>query len=358
MADLHLERAEARRIAVRAQLLSAERPVELLPLVEQLTFLQLDPTAAIAPSADLIVWSRMGSSYRPEQLQQAIEHDRTMFERKSQDDPTQPPFAMIRPTSDLGLHLSPTAGFPREHAWIAANESFHQDVLNRLASAGPLLSRDIADTSTVPWVSTGWTHNQNVTRMLELLVARGEVATAGRIGRQRTWDLAERVYPPFEFVPEEEAARIRDARRLRALGIARAQMVGDAGVPATVEGSKLRWRVDPDAVGRPFSGRTALLSPFDRLIHDRVRSQDLFEFEYLLEMYKPAEKRRWGYFALPILHDDRMVGKLDAAADRKAGVLRVNAIHEDVPFTATMRADVDAEIADLAGWLGLEVAVG
>ena len=192
-------------------------------------------------------------------------------------------------------------------------------MLARLRDAGPLLSRDVPDTSTVPWVSTGWTHNQNVTRMLEFLVARGEVATAGRIGRQRTFDLAERVYPAgVETLPLEEAKRIRDERRLRALGIARAPMVGDAGEPVSVEGSSREWRVDPDALGRPFTGRTALLSPFDRLIHDRIRAQEVFEYEYLLEMYKPADKRRWGYFALPILHDDRLVGKLDAIADRKA----------------------------------------
>ena len=109
--------------------------------------------------------------------------------------------------------------------------------------------------------------------------------------------------------------------------------VGDAGEPAVVEGVKGEWRVDPAALGEDFEGRTALLSPFDRLVHDRVRAEELFDFEYTLEMYKPAAKRRWGYFALPVLHDDRLVGKVDATADRKASVLRVNAIHEDVKFT-------------------------
>ena len=109
--------------------------------------------------------------------------------------------------------------------------------------------------------------------------------------------------------------------------------VGEVGEPAVVEGVKGEWRVDPRYLGGEFKGRTALLSPFDRLIHDRVRTEELFDFEYTLEMYKPAAKRRWGYFALPILHGDRLVGKLDAIADRKAGVLRVNAIHEDVSFS-------------------------
>jgi uncharacterized protein YcaQ len=98
-----------------------------------------------------------------------------------------------------------------------------------------------------------------------------------------------------------------------------------------------------------------LLSPFDRLVHDRVRLLELFEFEYVLEMYKPKAGRRWGYFALPILHDDRLIGKLDATVDRRAGALVVHAVHEDVPFTPTMAGAVRHEIDDLAGWLGATV---
>jgi len=360
MTALQLDRDEARRIAIRAQRLDANRETDLLALVEQLTFLQLDPTAAVAPSADLIAYTRLGASYRPEHLQQAIEVDRTMFEHTSQDDPVYPSVAMVRPVADLPLHrpamaLAPRYEKPRE--WLAANESFRRDVLARLRDAGPLLSRDIADTSVVPWPSTGWTNNKNVTIMLEVLAARGEVATAGRIGRQRTWDLAERVWAAASTpqLTAEEATRLRDERRLRSLGVARAVMVGDAGEPARIDGSKLEWRVDAAALNQPFTGRTALLSPFDRLTHDRVRAQELFEFEYILEMYKPAAKRRWGYFALPILHNDRMVGKLDAVADRKAGMLTVTAIHEDVPFTPSTAEAVDAEIDALAGWLGVSV---
>ncbi len=323
--------------------------------------LQIDPTAAIAPSADLVVWSRLGSSYRPEHLKQALEQDRILFELD----------AMIRPMRDLGLHLREASDWPRDerrHTWLRDNDRFRLDILDRLASSGPLTSRNIPDTSVVPWPSSGWTNDRNVTQMLEFLSRRGEIAIAGRIGRERLWDVPERVYPADVEIPSREgAARIRNERRLSALGIARPRArqmpmepidVGEAGEPAVVEGVKGQWRVDRNALGNDFRGRTALLSPFDRLVHDRVRALVLFDFDYTLEMYKPAANRRWGYYALPILHEDRLVGKLDAAADRKASVLRVNAIHEDVPFTAEMRTAVIAEIADLASWLGLAAVQG
>jgi len=338
-------------------MLDAPRPTDLVETVRQLTLLQIDPTAAVAPSADLVAWSRLGSSYQPAQLQRALEQDRTLFEFN----------ATIRPMGDLGLYLADMATWPtREGAreWLRANDRFRRDILDRLGTSGPLLSRDIPDTSVVPWPSTGWTNDRNVTQMLEFLMMRGEIAIAGRRGRQRVWDLGERVYPTnTTVVPSDEARRARNERRLRSLGIAREKTtavpvepwdVGDAGEPATIEGVSGTWRVDPEALGKPFEGRAALLSPFDRLIHDRVRAVDLFDFEYLLEMYKPKASRRWGYFALPVLHHDRLVGKVDATADRKGSKLRVDAIHEDVPFSRAMATAVGTELEDLASWLGLE----
>jgi uncharacterized protein YcaQ len=351
-----LTKAQARRIAVRAQMLEAARPSELLDVVQQLTLLQVDPTAAIAPNADLVAWSRLGSAYDPAELKQALEQDRTLFELG----------ALVRPMSDLGLYLADAAVWPsydKQRDWLRDNDRFRRDILELLGSSGPLTSRDVPDTCVVPWASTGWTNNRNVTQMLEFLMMRGEVAIAGRVGRERLWDVADRVYPADVALPSvEEAERRRNERRLAALGIARKKTVavpvepwdvGDAGEPAVVEGVKGEWRVDPAALGKAFDGRTALLSPFDRLVHDRSRAEELFDFEYTLEMYKPAAKRRWGYFALPILHEDRLVGKLDAAADRKASVLRVNAIHEDQKFTRAMTKAVEAELEDLASWLGV-----
>jgi uncharacterized protein YcaQ len=371
MAQVHrLTRPDARRIAVRAQLLTGQRPPDLLTVVRQLTMLQLDPVSAVAPSADLVAWSRLGSAYEPKHLQGAVA-DRDLIEL----------LAFLRPAEDLALYrgeMAEWAGngeanewkvFRRE--WVAANDRCRRDILDRLRKEGPLPSRELPDTCDKPWESTGWTNNKNVTKLLDFMVGRGEVAVAGRKGRERLWDLAERVYPDHPVIPAAEAALERDRRRLRALGIARvtgpaqsfepAVVGGVAGEPAVVEGVRGEWQVDPaylhgpDGLAEPFEVRAALLSPFDRLVHDRVRAADLFEFEYQLEMYKPVANRRWGYYALPILYGDRLVGKLDAAADRKAGVFTVNAVHEDVPFTADMAEAINAEIAGLAAWLNLEL---
>jgi uncharacterized protein len=351
-----LTKADARRIAVRAQVLDVPRPNDLLAVVQRLTLLQIDPTAAIAPSADLVAWSRLGATYQPAQLRQALEVDRTLFEHN----------ALVRPMGDVGLYLASAAEWPsheRPRVWMRDNDRFRRDILELLAHSGPMSSRDIPDTCVVPWASTGWTNNRNVTQMLEFLMMRGEVAIAGRVGRQRLWDLAERVYPADVHVPSvDEANRIKNERRLASLGIARQKTsvmpvepgdVGEAGEPAVVEGTSGEWRIDPAALDGDFAGRTALLSPFDRLVHDRARTRELFDFEYTLEMYKPAANRRWGYFALPVLHEDRLVGKVDAVADRKASALRVHAIHEDVKFSRAMTRAVQAELEDLAAWLGL-----
>jgi uncharacterized protein YcaQ len=350
-----LSRQEARRIAVRAAGLSADRPTDLLALVEHLSALPVDQTAAIAPSFDLVPWSRMGASYHPRDLVELLE------QRELYDDGD-----AIRPMADLRLHRaemerSPTWEGTRD--WLEANELFRSEVLAILDADGPLPSRSVHATAQVPWRSSGWNTDRNVQMMLSCLLARGEVAVAGRVRGQRTYDLAERVYPPgVAAVPLDEARSTRNARRLRGLGLARSTgtvlpgepvHVGEAGAAAVVDGVPGSWRVEPEQIGRPFRGRTALLSPFDPLCRDRARTAELFEFEYVLEMYKPAAKRRWGYFALPILYGDRLVGKLDATADRKAGRLFVDAVHEDVPFSRAMTTSVDAEITALAAWLGL-----
>jgi uncharacterized protein YcaQ len=366
MTTHQLSREQARRIAVRAQWLHRDRPSGLLELVRQLTLLQVDLTPAVAPSADLVAWSRLGSAYSAADLESAL-GDQALVEVQG----------MIRPAEDLALYRAEMAAWDQgglaggwrksNRDWVAANKGCRLDVLDRLRADGPLRAQDIPDSCVVPWRSTGWTNNRNVLRLLEFMEARGEVAVVGRhaqAGRDRLWDLAERVFPDDNVVAAAEAARIRAQRRLRSLGIARArgpecpvepQDVGQVGEPAVIDGVRGGWRVDPTQLDQPFSGRAALLSPIDRLVYDRKRMTEIFEFDYQLEMYKPAAKRRWGYYALPILYGDRFVGKLDATSDRPAGVLRVNAIHQDTPFTKAMNTAIHREITSLATFLNLTV---
>ena len=365
MLDVHrLSRRDARRMAVRAQLLDRARPAGLVDVVRRLTMLQVDATSAVAPSADLVLWSRLGSSYAPTQLRAAVD-DRTVIDLRG----------MLRPRDDIALYREDMAQWPgrgevrnykrAQRDWVETNDACRRDIIRRLRTSGPLTASELPDTCVKMWASSGWNNSKNVTMLLDFMVQRGEVAVAGREGRDRLWDLAERVYPDDPVVPADEAERIRNEKRLRALGIARARGpecpvepidVGAAGEPAVVDGVAGEWRVDPAQLDLPFAGRTALLSPLDRLLYERHRMRELFEFDYALEMYKPVSKRRWGYYALPILYNDQLVGKVDATFDSKAGLLRVDAVHEDVPFSKTMAAAVDGEIADLARWLELNRA--
>jgi uncharacterized protein len=360
-----LSQQDARRVALRAQLLTAGRPTDLMAMVRHLTLLPTEPTAPIATSYDLLCWSRLGSAYDPDELTEAVEDFRLVHY-----------LGFYRPVEDLPLHRAEAPYWPGRGelkpwvhevaGWFADNEECRQDILATLRAEGPLRATRLPDTCQRTWGSTGWTNNKNVQQMLWYMLQRDEVAVASSTGREKLWDLAERVYGDAPLPDPDEALAERDRRRLRSLGIARPKgpadraeptYVRDAGEPAVVEGLKGAWRVDPTYLEDldAFEGRAALLSPFDRLVMDRKRLDALFGFDYVLEMYKPKAHRMWGYYALPVLYGDRLVGKLDAAAERDEGVLRVDAVHEDEPFSRVMKAAVDAEIEDLATWLGLEV---
>ena len=167
--------------------------------------------------------------------------------------------------------------------------------------------------------------------------------------------MAERVHPvDAPEIDAGEAEHLRAQRRLRFLGIARPKQFGAIGVKVEIEDVPGEWVADPDLLERPFVGRTALLSPFDRLVYDRERAFDLFGFEYRLEIYVPPSRRRWGYYVLPLLHRDRLVARADVKADRKESVLRVPAFHVE---DGASGADIEAarsQVDTLADWLQLD----
>lgn len=352
-----LTRDQARRIAVRAQLLDAERPTDVVEVAEQLGAIKIDPTATIATAEHTILWSRIGADYENFQLQKSVESDRQLFEFDGS----------FRPASLLPLMIPAMRQWPRRASsreWLEANDTFRTEVLARLRGEGPLLAADIPDTAAVIRPPDGWYGANQVVHMLDFLQRQGEVAVVGREGRHRRWDVAERVYP--QGLPEydlETAERLLDERRLQAAGIAKQKSpwtpVGDAGEPATIEGSKRRYRVDPRALAaleEQEDGRVAFLSPYDGILFDRPRLLEIFDFEYVLEQFKPKAQRKYGYFSHPILMGDRFVGMLEAEVDRKTETLVVSAVHEFLPFEAEEDEMVRSEINDLAEWLGVTVS--
>jgi hypothetical protein len=261
--------------------------------------------------------------------------------------------------------------------WLQVNEPFRRYLLAEMRERGPLLSRDFEDRAVEPWASTGWTGNRNVSQMLEFLSARGEIAIVGRTGTQRIWDLAERWFPETEPLTAAEADRRLVRQRLRSLGIARRAVieqpqvvsqtrqpltcgdtvVGGLAVPISIVGVDGDWVADPDALATmdtPLPARTTLLSPFDRLIHDRERTAALFNFQYKLEMYVPKDQREYGYYVLPVLHGDRLIGRVDPELDRKQKVLRVHAAYLEPDAPDGAEALVVGALHELAEWLGAE----
>jgi uncharacterized protein YcaQ len=183
-----------------------------------------------------------------------------------------------------------------------------------------------------------WWGTRKVGLMLEVLAARGEVAVVGRRGKQRVWDLAQRWYPESETLTWAQAERLAEERRLRALGVVR-------------DKRKDRWLAHPDATDGPVPDRATLLSPFDRLIHDRDRTEALWDFLYRLEMYVPKAKREHGYYVLPLLVGDRLVGRAEPVFDAKTKTLRV--------LGAWGETDrLPEALDDLAAWLGADSIEG
>src|SRR5437016_2537268 len=295
----------ARRIAVRAQALDG-RASGILETVRRLGCLQIDPIATVATPQQLVLWSRLGA-FDIAELDRLLWNERKLFESG----------AFIRPIEDYPLILARMrrkrtdkyASERRGTEFLQKNAPFRRYVLRELERRGPLLSRELVDTSVRTWESGGWYGNRNVTVMLELLERHGRVAIVGRRGGHRLWDLAERWFPPVEPPPLEEAERLLAEKRWRALGV---RSDRDGG-----------WEAHPDVQDGRIPARTTFLSPFDRLIYDRDRAEALWDFRYRLEMYVPRAKREFGYYVLPILRGDRVVGRIEPVFDRKAGVLRV-----------------------------------
>ncbi len=399
-APLILSPQTARRLAVIAQHLEAPRPnptkADLLNTIQRITCLQLDPINVVARTQLLVPFSRLGP-YDPAHLDALLWEDRALFEYWAHaasivlaDD-----YPLFRPH----MHEREVAGGvwrQRVRDWLDANDAFQQALLDELARRGPLFAEQIESRAAVPWpYPNSWGSGSDVGIMLEILWLRGHVTTTGRqgsgYGLKKQWGLmahqvGDRVHAPAA----DRHALVRRAaeRALLALGPARLRDVrryftrhnypGLAQVLAELlaEGVTLPvvirdddgdwpgpWHLHCDLLPElerarrgDWQPQTVLLSPFDNLIADRDRTELLFNFFYRSEIYTPAAKRQYGYYVMPILHGERIIGRVDPKMDRQAGRLLVNAVHLEpgVNSNGETRTAVEKAVESLAGFLGAE----
>ena len=326
---IEVTQEEARRIAVRAQLLDGSA-TDVLDTVRRLGFLQMDPISTVAPPQYLVLWSRLGA-YDRSTLDRLLA-ERKLFEWN----------AFIWPREDLPLiqaRMRERWSHLKRDQWakefLKEQSGLRRYVLRELERRGPLPSRELEHTDARYHERTVWWGTRaQLTWMLELLHLRGQIAVAGRLGTHRVWDLAQRVYPKTETVPAAAARRARAEKRFRSLG---------------VKLERGRLLVHPDADARPVPTRTTFLSPFDRLIHDRARTEALWDFHYRLEMYVPKTKREYGYYVLPILHGDDLVGRIEPVFDRKTRTLRIEGVWWE---TGKREVPLDDPLRQLAAFLG------
>jgi uncharacterized protein len=330
--------AEARRIAVRAQLLDGSAS-GVLETVLRLGSLQMDPISTVAPPQYLVLWSRLGPYDRAE-LDRLLWKEKKLFEWN----------AFIYPIESLPLiraRMREPWGHYKWQRWakefLKEQAGLKRYVLRELERRGPMPSRELEhqaarfDERTV-W----WGTRAQLTWMLGLLERRGKIAVAGRASGQRLWDLAERWYPETETVPLAEARRLLEEKRFRALG---------------VKVEKGRLIAHPDADDGRVGNRITFLSPFDRLVYDRDRNEALWDFFYRLEMYVPKAKREYGYYVLPILLGDRIIGRIEPVFDRKAGVLRVEGVFAEPGAPSSAGLGIARAARRLARWLGAKEVV-
>jgi uncharacterized protein len=384
----------ARRLFLSRQRLTGPWPAPAAPAAvmataTDLASLQLDPISVVARSHLLVLWSRLGR-YDPAVLEALLWRERRLFEYWAHA-------AAIVCTDDLPIHSLLMRRYPSDHnahnrrlrAWLAANQALRRSILRQLRTAGPLPTRALEDRAETSWQSSGWTAGRNVDRMLDVLWTQGRVMVAGRQGQQRVWDLAERWLPawaPTRRPPERVVVRLAVQRSLRALGVATARDIdrhftagrypGLTAVLAGLErdGRVERVRVADDGTEWPgpwyvhaddlpllerleagdWRPRTTLLSPFDNLIIDRERTRRLFGFHFRMEIYVPRAARRYGYYVLPVLHGDRLIGRVDPAMDRRRGRLVVNAVHAEPDAPAAAGPAVAGALEDLAAFLGAD----
>jgi len=383
----------ARRLVVSRQRLAGVYPqagtAAMLDVIRDLGCLQLDPISAVSRSHTLVLRSRLGAYDRAD-LDRLLWQERSLFEFWAHA-------ASIVLTEDYPVHAfqmnvwreSASAWGERVRLWVEQNAGLRQHILEEISAKGALPSSYFEDSSVDSWYSSGWTSNRNVSQMLGHLWDTGVIMVANRKNNHRYWDLAERCLPewtPREPLPPHELTARAAQKSLRALGVGTAKHIQAhytrsrypelGAVLKTLEADGLIERIKIQDGGTEWSDtwyihradlpllerleagdwqpRTTLLSPFDNLICDRNRTERLFDFNFRIEIYVPKVKRQYGYYVLPILHGDRLIGRIDPLVDRKQNTLTVNAVYAepDAPDDRETARAVADSIQELAAFVG------
>lgn len=359
------------------------QPTDILSTVQRMSLLQIDTINIVARSPYLVLFSRLGH-YQPQWLDNALSQGELMEYWAHE--------ACFLPRSDFALvrhrMLSPDKmGWKYRQAWMNEHAAEIERLIAHIQENGPVRSADFEHPRKG---ASGWWEWKPHKRHLEGLFTAGKVMVVERRNFQRVYDLTHRVMPHWDdqrdLLTQEAAEALMLENSARSLGIFRPQWLADyyrlrqpvlapvlekwqreqIVTPVYVETLGEMWLhnallplLSQAEEGRLQATHSAVLSPFDPVVWDRKRAEQLFNFSYRLECYTPASKRQYGYFVLPLLHKGQLVGRMDAKMHRKTGVLEIIALYleEGVKVTATLDKGLTAAITDFAAWQGARQVV-
>ncbi len=347
----------------------------------------------MARSPLLVLWSRLGG-YDVADLEALLWKDRLLFEYWAHA-------ASLVLVEDFPIFQMQMRRFSRGNGvwaqrtrtWLKVNDPFRQYIMDEMARRGPLYAQEIDDRSVQPWQSSGWTNSRNVSTMLGFMWEQGDITVTRRegagFGLKKQWGLLEQHMPDWAGVeprPQREVVRSAAQKSLKALGVATEKQIQNHYIrggyadlskvlqgliedglvrPAAIHENGHEWAGDwyihvdtladlDDLHDEEGEGRTTLLSPFDNLIADRERTEQLFGFIYRSEIYTPKAKRQYGYYVMPILSGARLIGRIDPKMDRKTKILHVYAVYREAetPDSLAVTRAVDGAIGQLGRFLG------
>lgn len=378
---MHLSHMAAQALLLAVQgLLQPPSPqatkADVLSTIRRMHVLQIDTIHVVARSPYLVLWSRLGD-YQQMWLDELLAEGH-LFEYWSHE-------ACFLPIEDYPLYRSLMLnrihnGWLRANTWVDENREQVERMLAFVRERGEVRSSDFVRNDGQKGTWWNW-KPEKIT--LEMLHTVGELMIARRHNFQRIYALREQVLPDWDdtqVLPIEEVHRTRALRAVQALGVTTAVWAADYFRTAkrdsqplletlADEGALMRVEVEdwsapayihPDNIplaqaamdGSLKPTVTTLLSPFDPLVWDRQRASTLFHFDYKIECYTPAAKRRYGYFSLPILHRGKLIGRLDPKAHRKEGIFEIKALHLEpgIAWDSALVDDLAQAIRACATW--------